>query len=85
MEQCQAANLKYIFIYIISISIYIYIHNLFIWKSEITLEGIQSGAGEGKAGFPLSREPDVGLDWDQDLSQRQTHNDQITQMFLKIF
>jgi len=34
--------------------------------------------GEGEAGFPLSREPDVGFDpgpWDHDLSLRQTLND----------
>ena len=44
---------------------------------ESSSERVQAGGGpEGEAGFPLSREPNVGLDprWDHDLSQRQPIN-----------
>ena len=53
---------------------------LFIYLTErdTAREGTQAGeVGEGEAGFPLSREPDVGLipaPWDHDLSRRQTLN-----------
>ena len=51
---------------------------LLIYLTETGREGTQAeGVGEGEAGFPLSREPDVGLDpgpWDHDLSQRQSLN-----------
>ena len=56
---------------------------LFIYLTERQRETVREetqaeGVGEGEAGFPLSREPDEGLDprsWDHDLSRRQTLND----------
>jgi len=54
---------------------------LFIYLTErdTAREGTQAGGvGEGEAGFPLSREPNAGLDprtWDHDLSRRQKLND----------
>jgi len=44
----------------------------FIYLTETARAGTQAGGvGEGEAGFPLSREPDVGLN----LSRRQMLND----------
>ena len=58
MTDGTAANFKF-FIYLFFLKI------LFIYLTgrDTAREGTQArGVGEGEAGFPLSREPDAGLD-----------------------
>jgi len=47
----------------LSLSFFLKILLIYLTERDTAREGIQAGGvGEGEAGFPRSREPDVGLD-----------------------